>query len=47
MMRFAWQSVASMILALIVWNRSEVMLLEHLSKDIRQIALLFGCVQHG
>jgi O-antigen/teichoic acid export membrane protein len=38
MMRFAWQSVASMILALIVWNRSEVVLLEHLSKDIRQIA---------
>jgi hypothetical protein len=38
MMAFAWQSVASMILALIVWNRSEVILLKYLSSDIRQIA---------
>jgi len=38
MMSFAWQSVASMILALIVWNRSEIILLKHLSTDIRQIA---------
>ncbi|MGD0735528.1 MAG: oligosaccharide flippase family protein [Terracidiphilus sp.] len=38
MMAFAWQSVTSMILALIVWNRSEVILLKYLSADIRQIA---------
>jgi O-antigen/teichoic acid export membrane protein len=38
MMTFAWQSVASMIVALIVWNRSEVILLKHLCSDIRQIA---------
>jgi O-antigen/teichoic acid export membrane protein len=38
MMSFAWQSVASMVLALIVWNRSEIILLKHLSTDIRQIA---------
>ena len=38
MMTFAWQSVASMILALIVWNRSEIILLKHLCTDIRQIA---------
>jgi O-antigen/teichoic acid export membrane protein len=38
MMSFAWQSVASMVVALIVWNRSEVVLLKHLCSDIRQIA---------
>jgi O-antigen/teichoic acid export membrane protein len=38
MITFAWQSVASMIVALIVWNRSEVILLKHLCSDIRQIA---------
>jgi O-antigen/teichoic acid export membrane protein len=38
MMTFAWQSVASMIVALIVWNRSEVILLRYLCSDIRQIA---------
>lgn len=38
MMTFAWQSVASMFLALIVWDRSEFFLLKHLCSDIRQIA---------
>jgi O-antigen/teichoic acid export membrane protein len=38
MMSFAWQSVASMIVSLIVWNRSEIFLLKHLCSDIRQIA---------
>jgi O-antigen/teichoic acid export membrane protein len=38
MMTFAWQSVASMIVAMIVWDRSEFFLLKHLSSDIRQIA---------
>lgn len=38
MMSFAWQSVTSMILALIVWNRSEVILLKYLCSDIRQVA---------
>ncbi len=38
MVSFAWQSVTSMILALIVWDRSEFFLLKHLCSDIRQIA---------
>jgi O-antigen/teichoic acid export membrane protein len=38
MMIFAWQSVASMILSLIVWQRSEFFLLKHLCADIRQVA---------
>ncbi len=38
MMMFAWQSVASLIAALIVWNRSEVFLLKQLCSDIRQVA---------
>jgi O-antigen/teichoic acid export membrane protein len=38
MTAFAWKSVTGMILALIVWNRSEVILLKHLCSDIRQIA---------
>ena len=38
MIAFAWQSVASMIVAMIVWDRSEVFLLKHLCSDIRQVA---------
>jgi O-antigen/teichoic acid export membrane protein len=38
MMTFAWQSVATMVVALIVWNRSEVVLLKYLCSDIRQVA---------
>lgn len=38
MLSFAGQSVAAMILTLIVWDRSEVLLLKHLSTDIRQVA---------
>ena len=38
MMTFAWQSIATMIVAMIVWDRSEFILLKHLCKDIRQIA---------
>jgi O-antigen/teichoic acid export membrane protein len=38
MLTFAWQSVASMIVALIVWDRSETFLLHHLCADIRQVA---------
>ena len=38
MIAFSWQSVASMIVALIVWDRSEVILLKHLCSDIRQVA---------
>lgn len=38
MMSFAWKSIISMILALIVWNRSEIILLRHLCADIRQVA---------
>ncbi len=38
MVTFAWQSVASMMLALIVWERSEFVLLKHLCADIRQVA---------
>ena len=38
MMGFAWQSVASMVVAMIVWDRSELILLRHLSSDIRQVA---------
>ncbi len=38
MISFAWQSVASMIVALIVWDRSEFFLLKNLCSDIRQIA---------
>ena len=38
MIAFAWQSVASMIVALIVWERSEFILLKHLCADIRQVA---------
>jgi O-antigen/teichoic acid export membrane protein len=38
MISFAWQSVASMIIAIIVWDRSEMVLLKHLCTDVRQIA---------
>ncbi|MDR3410827.1 MAG: polysaccharide biosynthesis C-terminal domain-containing protein, partial [Formivibrio sp.] len=38
MMTFAWQSVATMIAALIVWDRSEVFLLKQLCSDISQVA---------
>ena len=38
LLSFAWQSVASMIVGLIVWERSEFILLKHLCADIRQVA---------
>jgi O-antigen/teichoic acid export membrane protein len=38
MMSFAMQSVMGMLLTLIVWDRSELFLLKHLSSDIRQLA---------
>jgi O-antigen/teichoic acid export membrane protein len=38
MMSFAWQSVATMIIALVVWSRSEVALLHHFCKDPRQVS---------
>ena len=38
MITFAWQSVATMLVAMIVWDRSEFVLLKHLDKDIRQIS---------
>jgi O-antigen/teichoic acid export membrane protein len=38
MIAFSWQSVASMVVAMIVWDRSEFFLLHHLRADIRQIA---------
>ncbi|MBS1815525.1 MAG: polysaccharide biosynthesis protein [Acidobacteria bacterium] len=38
MLRFAIESVAGMALTLIVWDRSEIVLLKYLSTDIRQIA---------
>ena len=37
MMAFAWPSVATMAVAMIVWGRSEVLLLKHLCADIRQV----------
>lgn len=38
MLAFAWQSVATMVLAIVVWDRSEFFLLKHLCADIRQVA---------
>jgi O-antigen/teichoic acid export membrane protein len=38
MVAYAWQSVATMLLALIVWERCEVLLLKSLCADIRQVA---------
>jgi O-antigen/teichoic acid export membrane protein len=38
MMTFGWQSVTSMVVAMIVWDRSEFILLKHLCADIRQVS---------
>ena len=38
MMSFATQSVMGMLLTLVVWDRSELFLLKHLSADIRQLS---------
>jgi O-antigen/teichoic acid export membrane protein len=38
MFHFAWQSITGMMLTLIVWDRSEIFLLKHMSPDVRQIA---------
>jgi len=38
MMNFAWQSVASLAVALIVWGRSEIILLKNFCPDIRQVS---------
>ena len=38
MMSFAWQSIAVLIVEMIVWQRSEFILLKHLCADIRQVA---------
>ncbi len=38
MRSFALQSVTGMVLTLVVWDRSEVLLLRHFSPDIRQVA---------
>jgi len=38
MVAFSWQSVTTMIVAMIVWDRSEFFLLKHLCSDIRQVA---------
>lgn len=38
MMSFALQSVTGMLLALVVWDRSELFLLKHLSNDINQLS---------
>jgi O-antigen/teichoic acid export membrane protein len=38
MIAFAWPSVASMAVAMIVWGRSEIILLESLCADIRQVS---------
>ncbi len=38
MMRFAFQAVVAILVSLVVWDRSELFLLKHLSSDIRQIA---------
>ena len=38
MQSFALQSLLGMLLTLVVWDRSEVVLLKHFSPDIRQIA---------
>ena len=37
MIAFSWQSVATMVVAMIVWDRSELFLLKHLCADIRQV----------
>jgi O-antigen/teichoic acid export membrane protein len=38
MTAFAWQSVTSMLVALVVWDRSEFILLKYLCPDIRQVS---------
>jgi O-antigen/teichoic acid export membrane protein len=38
MMAFAWPSVATMAVAMIVWGRSEIILLKSLNGDIRQVS---------
>ncbi len=38
MLTFAWQSVAVLIVEMVVWDRSEFILLKHLCADIRQVA---------
>jgi len=38
MMAFAWRSVASMLVSMIVWGRSEILLLKSLCPDIRQVS---------
>jgi len=38
MISFAWQSMVSLSVALVVWNRSEVILLGKFCADIRQVA---------
>jgi O-antigen/teichoic acid export membrane protein len=38
MIAFAWPSVASMVVAIIVWGRSEIILLKSLCVDIRQVS---------
>jgi O-antigen/teichoic acid export membrane protein len=38
MTTFAWQSVTSMLVALVVWDRSEFLLLKYLCPDIRQVS---------
>lgn len=38
MIAFAWQSVTTMLLSLVVWERFEVLLLKSRSTDIRQVA---------
>lgn len=38
MFTFAWQSITTMILAMIVWDKSEFIILKHLCSDIKQIA---------
>jgi O-antigen/teichoic acid export membrane protein len=38
MITFAWQSVAVLLVEMVVWQRSEFILLKHLCADIRQVA---------
>src|ERR1035441_6887296 len=38
MLTFAWQSVAVLLVEMVVWQRSEIILLKHLCADIRQLA---------
>lgn len=38
MISFAWQSVAVLLVEMVVWQRSEFILLKHLCADIRQVA---------